>query len=120
MMKAIRVFQFLRGALRGAYGKEDLRDKSFLIVGLGSLTTQLVQRLCLDEILLYISGVSLKDYNGAHSACEGVQSYEGQDLDVVIDTLNNYISVRGKSFPIGEIGNKPYDQGVSEFYFVEK
>jgi len=115
-MKATKVFQFLRGAVRAAYGMESFRDKTFLIVGMSRSGQELLNRLCIDGANIKFQDPNVSNYQRSFAICRGVDIYEGQDVDITVDFTKNYLQVKDKTFPINKIGDQPYTQGIHEFY----
>lgn len=115
-MRANKVFQFLRGAIRSAYGIENLRDKTFLIIGMSNDGQDLVNKLCLDGVDLRFQEPKVSNYHKSFAVCRDIDVYRGQKVDVIIDFFNRYVCVKDKAFPLGQIGDDPYTQGIHEFY----
>ncbi len=115
-MKANTIFNFLRGALRGAYGTEDLRNKKFLLIGMSTLGQSLLGYLCIDGIDIRFHDSSLQNYHRSFGVCRDVDFYDGEDVDVTIDLNNGILKIGKKTFPIKNICSKPYTQGIHEFY----
>lgn len=115
-MKATNVFQFLRGAVRSAYGEESFRNKTLLIVGMCRSGQELLNRLCLDGVNVKFQDPSVVNYQRSFAICQDVDAYSGEKVDIAVDFTKNYLEVRGRSFPLNKIGNKPYVQGIHEFY----
>ena len=111
-----KLFQFLRGALRGAYGTEDLRSRKFLIVGSSKLGHELLGRLCLPDVDVMVKDCSLVEYPKLFSVCGYVDSYSGEEREVVIDTISQQVVLKGKSVSFSSIGDDAYTQGIHEFY----
>jgi hypothetical protein len=114
--KDLRVFNFLRGAVRSAYGIEDFRNKTFLIIGMSGAGQGLLNRLCLDGVDVKFADPKISNYYRSFAVCEGVSFYQGQRADVIVDFTNGYVCVKGRTFPINKIGNGPYEHGIQEFY----
>jgi len=116
-----KIFNYVRGALRGAYGVEDFRGKSVLIVGVNSFGQDLVSKICFDEeVSLYFKGDSrsnLQNYLNAFTVCALVEPWDGQEVDIIVDTLAQQVTVKGTTFDFAEIGENPYVQGITDFYF---
>ena len=119
-MSASKIFSFLRGALRGAYGQESLRDKRILIVGMGDLAQDLLAKLCVSDSHLFFTDPSVQNFYRAHTICGPVQPYQKADVDVIVDFTTDKITMRGKSFPLAEIRNDAYTHGIHEFYLSGK
>lgn len=113
------VFQFLRGAIRGAYGKEDFRSLKFLIVGVSEAGQKLLNCLCFPGVDVSFRDHSLINYGRSFSVCNSVKYDKGDQRDVVVNFVEGTISVRGKDFPLSGIGDDPYTQGIHEFYLRE-
>ena len=115
-INACSVFQFLRGALRGFYGTEDLRNHRFLLVGMSNTGVGLLKRLCVDGVEVLFQDSSIKRHASCFAVCQTVDVYKGQDVDVVIDLESGFVTVDTKAFPLAKIGKDPYVQGIHEFY----
>lgn len=115
-----KVFNYIRGALRGAYGVEDFRGKSILIVGVNDFGQDLVSKICFDEeVNLYFQvdrARGLKNYLNAFTVCALVEPWEGQEIDITIDTLSQKITVDNTTTSFKGIGEDPYNQGIHDFY----
>ena len=116
MKPSTSIFQFLRGAIRGAYGQEDLREKRILIVGQEEVGRELLKYLCFDNVYVFISKAGLEEYVTAFHTCQGVELYDGQEMDLVIDTIDGVFTMRQHSFPLSSIKIDAYNQGLSEYY----
>lgn len=114
--KDLRVFNFLRGAIRSAYGVETLRDKTLLIIGMSKYGQKLLNRLCIDGVDVKFSDPKVSNYHRSFAVCKEVDFYQGQKADVIVDFTNGYVCVKGKTFPIDRINNEAYNQGIHEFY----
>jgi len=110
----------MRGAIRGAYGAEDFRGKSVLIVGVNDFGQDLVSKVCFDEeVHLYFKvdeDKGLKNYLNAFTVCAFVEPWAGQEIDIVVNTLSQKITVGGTTINFKEIGEDPYNQGIHDFY----
>jgi len=110
----------MRGALRGAYGAEDFRDKSVLIVGVNDFGQDLVSKICFDEeVHLYFKvdeDKGLKNYLNAFTVCALVEPWDGQAVDIVVDTLARKVTVDGTTISFKMVGEDPYNQGIHDFY----
>jgi len=114
--KDLRVFNFLRGAIRSAYGIENLRNKTFLIIGMSRTGQGLLNRLCIDGVDVKFTDPKISNYHRGFTVCKEVEFYQGQKADVIVDFTNGYICVKGKTFPMNKIGSVSYEQGIQEFY----
>jgi hypothetical protein len=114
--KDLRVFNFLRGAIRSRYGVENLRDKTLLIIGMSKYGQKLLNRLCIEGVDLKFADPKISNYHRSFAVCKEVDFYQGQKADVIIDFTNGYICVKGKTFPMDKIGTRAYEQGIHEFY----
>ncbi len=115
-MKTNRVFQFLRGAVRGAYGEENFRDKTLLIVGMSRSGQELLNRLCIDGVSVKFQDPKISNYRRSFAVCRDVEVYEGENADITVDFTKRYVDVKGKTFPLDRIGEDPYTQGIHEYY----
>ncbi len=116
MNKDLRVFNFLRGAIRSRYGIEDLRNKTLLIIGMSRYGQKLLNRLCIDGVDVKFMDPKVSNYHRSFAVCKKVDFYRGQKADVIIDFTNGYVCVKGKTFPMDRINNEAYEQGIHEFY----
>lgn len=115
-MQSRQLFHFLRGALRGSYGNESLRDKKFLIIGMSQLGQELLGYLCVDGIDIKFQESGITNYQRSFTVCRDVDVYGGGGADVIIDLDSRLLVLREKVFPIDKIGDNPYTQGIHEFY----
>ncbi len=115
-----KLFNYLRGAIRGAYGVEDFRGKSVLVIGVNSFGQDIVSKICFDEeVKLYFqvdTKQGLKNYLNAFTVCTLVEPWEGQEVDIVVDTLAEKVTINGTSIDFKYIGGEPYNQGIHDFY----
>lgn len=111
-----KLFQFLRGALRGAYGIEDLTRRNFLIIGISAEGQDLLAKLCIPDTHLRFYDQSLCEYRRAFGVCGAVEFYDGQFSDVVVDFVQRVITIKGKSFSLDSISDNAYEQGIHTFY----
>jgi hypothetical protein len=115
-----KIFNYLRGALRGAYGVEDFRGKSVLIIGVNSFGQALVSNICFDEeVNLYFQvdeEQGLGNYLNAFSVCALVEPWSDQPVDIIVDTLTQKIIVDNTTISFGEIGEDSYTQGIHDFF----
>jgi hypothetical protein len=115
-MRTNRVFQFLRGAVRSAYGEENFRNKTLLIVGMSRNGQELLNRLCINGVNIKFQDPKVSNYRRSFAVCRDVDIYEGEKADIIIDFPNRYLNVKGKTFPLDKIGDNPYTQGIHEYY----
>lgn len=114
--KDLRVFNFLRGAIRAGYGVENFRNKTFLIIGMSDYGQKLLNRLCIDGVDVRFTDPKISNYHRSFAICKKVDFYHGQKADVIVDFTNGYLCVKGKTFPLNRITNEAYKQGIHEFY----
>lgn len=121
--QASRIFNFIRGAVRAVYGIEDLRGKRIVVNGMDKVGQDLLVMLCFDDIKLFFNDDSIMNYNKAHMICGSVEPMvmgtAYNEIDVFIDLVNGTILVgdnNAKQFPIEDIGDDPYNQGIHEYY----
>jgi len=112
----LRVFNFLRGAIRSAYGIESLRGKTLLIVGMSKYGQRLLNRLCIEGVDVKFTDPKISNYSKSFAICKDIDFYRGQKADVVVDFTNGHVCVKKKAFPINKIGDSAYEQGIHEFY----
>lgn len=113
-----QTFSFLRGALRGAFGVEDLTKHSILIRGMTSVAQDVLIRVCVEGSQIYFSDSSVRGFYRAHHLCGTIQAHAGENTDVVLDFDTGQISLAGKNFSMGHITQDSYTQGIHEFYGV--
>ena len=116
MRKATNIFQFFRGALRGAFGQEDLRGKTILFVGMGQSAQEVLNKICLDEVKIYFKDYSIQNYRSAHTVCTLVSPWLGESVDAVLDFEENQIVLKNKAFSFEHIRDDAYAQGIHEYY----
>ena len=106
--------------MRSAYGSEDFRGKSILIIGVNNFGQELVSKICFDkEVKLYFEvdiEKGLKNYLNAFAVCALVEPWDGQPIDVIVNTLSQKVTVDSTTIRFKEIGEDPYTQGVHDFY----
>ncbi len=118
---AYEVFQYLRGAIRGAYGVEELRGKSILIKGMDTVGQELLVRLCLPEVDLYFLDSSIQNYYQAHQICGHTAPYPFDiGVDIIVDFEERVLQVNGMTRPLDLIEDDPYEQGIHQFYCWSK
>lgn len=120
---ASKIFNFVRGAVRSYYGEENLRGKRILVYGMDEIGQELLTMLCFDDVKLFFYDESISNYDKAHMICSSIEvMVRGNvydNLDIFIDLVEGTILVGdndSKLFPIDEIGNDPYNQGIHEYY----
>ncbi len=115
-----KVFNYIRGALRGAYGVEDFRGKGVLIIGINDFGQDLVSKICFDEgvklFFLVDKEQGMQNYLNAFTICAFVKPWEGQEVDIVVNTLSRKVTVGGTTISFNLIGEDPYTQGIHDFY----
>lgn len=115
-MKANTIFQFLRGAVRSAYGQENFRNKTLLIVGMSNIGQQLLNKLCMDGLNIKFKEDKISNYYRTFAVCRDVDIYQGEKTDIIIDFNQKNIRVKENNFPMDRIGEDPYIQGIHEYY----
>jgi len=115
-MCSIKLFQFLRGGLRGTYGTEDLTLRRFLVVGMSVSGQQLLSRICVPQVQVFFYDTNLLNYTQGFGICSSVGFCKNTASDVIIDFNTETLTIRGKSFPFQNIGENSYEQGIHEFY----
>ena len=119
---ATQIFNFLRGAVRSAWGVEDFRKKRIAIIGMTTLGQELLAMLCFDDVELFFSDDSLVNYSRAHIVCDSVDVVEGDtdNIDITISLHEDFVEISrdlfSRKFPISSIGDDPYNQGIHAFY----
>ncbi len=115
-----KIFNYIRGALRGAYGVEDFRGKSVLIIGVNDFGQDIISKICFDEEVNLFFQVDveqgLKNYLNAFTVCALVEPWDGQAVDIVVDTLSRKVTVGGTTISFKMVGEDPYNQGIYDFY----
>ena len=118
---AYKVFQYLRGAIRGAYGVEEFRGKAILIKGMDTVGQELLVRLCLPDVNIYFLDSSVSNYYEAHRICEYVIPYPFDlGMDIIIDFNERILAVNGVEYSLDLIEDNPYEQGIHQFYCQSK
>lgn len=121
---ASQIFNFLRGAVRSAFGIEDFRGKRIVLVGMNEIGQELLSMLCLDDVKLFFFDKSITNYSQAHMICGGVAPMlpgnSLEDIDILVNLGEGVLLVDGnvsKDFQLADIdGNDPYNQGIHEYY----
>lgn len=115
-MNSQAVFSFLRGALRGHYGREELQGRQILIVGMGTAAQDLLIRLCVSGAGLFFSDPSVINTYRAHAICSPASPYSGESCEIVVDFVQGKFSLKGKDFPLSNLKSDAYTQGIHEYY----
>ena len=115
-MCPIKLFQFLRGGLRGAYGTEDLTLRQFLVIGMAVSGQQLLSRICIPQVRVSFYDTNLLNYTQGFGVCSSVGFCKEASSDVIIDFNTDTLTIQGKSFSFQHIGENAYEQGIHEFY----
>jgi hypothetical protein len=114
------VFHYIRGALRGNYGVEDFRGKSVLVIGVNRFGQDIVGKLCFDkEVKLFFvgsPGQELMNYFYAFNICRAATPWQGESIDITIDTESKRVVIDGTAVRFEMIGEEPYKQGIHDFY----
>ena len=113
------VFNYIRGAIRSAYGVEDLSEKSILFVGMGTFSQEILKRFCNSRASIYFISDSLMEYYSAYTVCEMINPYGGEAVDIIVDVDKNILTVNGKLRFLGKIDEgvvDAYTQGIHDFY----
>lgn len=113
---ASSIFHFVRGALRGAYGQEEMRGRKVLVIGVDLTGQQLLTMFCMDHVELFFEDLSIVHYNSAHMVCPQVSPYAKHPVDVIINLPEGFITIKEKSFAIDLIGENPYNEGIHAYY----
>ena len=121
--QASRIFNFIRGAVRSVYGIEDFRGKRIIVNGMDETGQDLLVMLCFDDVKLFFHDPSISNYNRAHMICGSIETMipgtSYNNIDVFVDLINGTILIGdngAKLFPIKDIGDDPYNQGIHEYY----
>ncbi len=120
--EANRIFNFLRGAVRSAFGVEDFRGKRIVVAGVGTLGQEILTMLCLADVELFFFDTSVVNYHQAHQVCGSVSVLEKEedDVDILIHLNDGYLIVDNgttdKRFELSNICDDSYNQGIHEFY----
>ncbi len=115
------VFQYLRGAIRSAYGIENFRQRSFVILGMCEESQSLLSLLCFDGVdVKFIDDLStMSSYQKAFTICNSVDVAsrdEGLCFDVLVDFSEGVGYVKGQEFRVNGIGENPYEKGIHDYY----
>jgi len=114
------VFSYIRGALRGTYGVEDFRGKSVLVIGVNQFGQDIVSKLCFDEKakLFFVGspGQELMNYFYAYNICRAIEPWQGEPIDITIDTEAKRVVIDGTAVSFEMIGEEPYNEGIHDFY----
>ena len=113
------IFQYFRGALRGAYGLENFYDKPILIIGIDSgIIQEIVCRLYRLGAKIYLISTEhrMLTYKFAVSLSPDISPYDGQVVDIILDLESKCLTVKDKRHLLEEIGEEPYTQGIHDFY----
>ncbi len=121
---ASQIFNFLRGAVRSAFGIEDFRGKRIVLIGMDSVGQELLAMLCFDDVKLFFFDPSVVNYSQAHLVCGNVEPIVPgnalEDIDIYVDLGEGVLCVDGnvsKRFNIKDIdGGDAYNQGIHEYY----
>ena len=118
-----KIFNFVRGAVRTVYGIEDFRGKVIVISGMDIVGQELLTMFCFDDVKLLFHTPDVISYSKAHLICNSIKVMKPEkvynEIDIFIDLIHGTILVGDNSrrrFPIEEIGNDPYNQGIHEYY----
>ncbi len=116
------VFQYLRGAIRSAYGVEDFRQMAFVIIGMCTKSQELLALLCFDGVnVKFIDPTnSMVSYQKAFTICSSVDVVKEQGFcfNVLIDFSEGIGYIKGQEFSIDEIGENSYEQGIHDYYLM--
>ena len=118
-MKSNDIFSFLRGAIRGAFGKEDFNDKTFLLVGCNQIGLELLTAIfSAGEILLFFTAEKnkIKDYLEIIKRFPDALSWKGEPIDVVINLNEGFLKIKGREVLFKDIQEDYYTRGIHSFY----
>ena len=115
-MNSTSVFQFLRGALRGTWGKEDLGNTTILFVGMNPTAQQVLGMLGNAASQVYFQDTSLLNYRNAYLLCDNISPWLGESADITLNFEVGFLSIKNKVFYFVNIGDNPYTQGIHEYY----
>lgn len=120
---ASQIFNFLRGAVKSSFGVEDFRGKRIAFIGMNIIGQELLSMLCFDDVKLFFSDFSIVNYSRAHMICNSINVISTEivkDIDILINLEDDFLGVSNasysKEFPLSEIGDDPYNQGIHEYY----
>lgn len=116
MITPNKLFAYIRGALRGLHGLEDLRGKVIVILGMDSFGRALISMFRPTEATLYFQAYNMQHYYCAHVVCGPAEPWNGQQADIVVDVESKQMQIGKKTIPFEEIGKEPYTQGIHDFY----
>ena len=117
MSPATKIFNYIRGEVRSAYGHEDFRGKSILFVGMDKIGQEILVRLCIEDVNLYFMDHSIQNYHAAYAICGSINPYTGVPIDITLNFHEGTLTVNGKVQALDGIGKTPYPQGIHDFYF---
>lgn len=119
-MKSSDIFSFLRGAIRGSFGKEDFNDKTFLLVGCDDLGLELLTAIfSAGEILLFFTPTEknkIREYVEIIRRFPDALSWKGEPIDVVINLNEGFLKIKGREVLFSDIQEDYYTQGIHSFY----
>jgi hypothetical protein len=110
------LFNYVRGAVRGTYGTEDLHDKAILFVGVCALGQEVLKRLCFSGATIYFKDASLVNYHNAYAVCGSIIPHTSESVDIIIDLTNGALRVGGTMRPLSIAKKYSYTQGIHDFY----
>ena len=77
-------------------------------------------KICFDEeVKIYFQvdkGQGLGNYLNAFTVCALVEPWEGQKVDVTVDTITRKVTVGDITISFNDIGENSYTQGIHDFY----
>ena len=116
-----KVFNFIRGAVRGINGYEDFSNINFLIVGVEGPGKELTKWLgSTPGASIFFTNdplYALRQYQEVLKIDPSARYWEEKDcVDIVIDNLKEKIIIRGKMFSFEDLVEDSYTQGIHEFY----
>lgn len=104
--------------MRGARGTEDLKQTSFLFIGLPEEAQRLLTSLCYLGPPLFVNEDSLLNLRTAHLICEDIRIWENESVDVVIDFRTHTLTIYGHQVRFDEIGPQDsYTQGIHDMFW---
>jgi hypothetical protein len=116
-----RIFNFIRGAIRGINGWEDFSNINFLVVGTDGPGKSLLKWIGqAPGASMYFTNDTfhgLRQYKEALAEDPSVRYLqEGDCVDIVIDNLTQQVRIKNKQFSFSSLQEDAYTQGIHEFY----
>lgn len=116
-----KVFNFVRGAIRGMNGREDFSNINFLVIGTdgigGELTKWVSSAPDASVFFTNESIYTLRQYQDLLEMGLPIKYLQENDsVDIIIDNLRQEVIILGKRFSFTDLVEDSYTQGIHEFY----